>query len=148
MPIPNLDENGLLPPGIYDCSLEEVEERFGTFQSTDRRYRIYEQLQAFLAEVRSTNLVVAVIINGSFVTSKHDPGDVDLILVLSREHDFNAELRPFEYNVLSRRRVRKRYEIDVLIAREDSLEYEEYTEFFQQVRGQVEGRKGILRLRS
>ena len=56
MPIPNLSEQGLLPPGIYDCSLEEIGERFGTFQSTDRRPRLYEKLQAFLQQVRSINL--------------------------------------------------------------------------------------------
>jgi len=146
MPIPNFDENGFLPEGIHDCSLDEIVDRFGIFQTTDHRYRLCEQLQEFLTEIRSTNFVVAVIINGSFTTSKHVPNDVDLIVVLSKDHDFNAELRPFEYNVLSRRRVRKRYSFDVLVARDNSIEYREYSDYFQQVRGQPENRKGVLRV--
>jgi hypothetical protein len=147
MPIPKLNEQGLLPPGIYDCSLEEIGERFGTFQSTDLRPRLYEKLQAFLQQVRSTNLVVAVIVDGSFVTRKHAPGDIDLILVLPSNHDFSAELQPMAYNVLSRRRVSRRYEFDALVARENTREYTEYTADFQRVRGQPHLQKGMLRIR-
>jgi hypothetical protein len=34
MPIPPLDEDGLLPEGIHECSLEEIRARFGSFQVT------------------------------------------------------------------------------------------------------------------
>jgi hypothetical protein len=146
MPIPDLNDHGFLPSGIHDCSLEDIGARFGTFQSTDRRSHLYRQLQVFLAEVHSTNLVVAVIVNGSFVTRKPDPGDIDLILVLSSGHDFTANLQPMAYNVLSKRRVRGRYGFDILVARENGLEYEQYLEFFQQVRGQPSDRKGVLRI--
>ena len=147
MPIPNLNEQGLLPPGIYDCSVEEIGERFGTFQSTDHRPRLYEKLQAFLQQVRSINLANAVILNGSFVTGKADPNDIDLILVLPSSHDLRADLAPMAYNVLSRRRVSRRYGFDVLVARESTREYTEYTTDFQRVRGQPHLQKGMLRIR-
>lgn len=147
MPFPPLNEDGLLPPGIHDCSLQELGERFGTFHSTDRRPRLYEKLQEYLTQVRSTGLVVAVIVDGSFVTSKPDPGDIDLILVLPSHHDFSAELQPLAYNVLSRRRVGRGYGFDVLVARENSREFREYTLDFQRVRGQEHLRKGMLRIR-
>jgi hypothetical protein len=146
MPIPNLNEQGLLPPGIYDCSSEEIGERSGIFQSTDLRPRLYEKLQAFLQQARSTNLAIAVIVNGSFVTSKADPNDIDLILVLPSSHDLRAELAPMAYNVLSRRRVSRQYGFDILVAREDAIEYTQYVEFFQQVRGQPHLYKGVLRI--
>jgi predicted nucleotidyltransferase len=146
MPFPNLNEQGLLPPGIYDCSLEEIGERFGTFQSTDRRPRLYEKLQAFLQQVRSINLAIAVIVNGSFVTGKADPNDIDLILVLPSSHDLRAELAPMAYNVLSRRRVGRQYGFDILVAREDTIEYTQSVEFFEQVRGQPHLYKGVLRI--
>jgi hypothetical protein len=123
MPIPNLNEQGLLPPGIYDYSLEEIGERFGTFQSKNLRPRLYEKLQASLQQVHSTNLVLAVVVNGSFVTSKVDPNDIDLILVLPSSYDLRAELAPMAYNVLSRRRVSRQYGFDKLVAREDAIEY-------------------------
>jgi hypothetical protein len=147
MRIPNLNEQGLLPPGIYDCSLEEIGERFETFQFTDRRSRLYRRLQEYLIQVRSTNMVVAVFVDGSFVTSKHAPGDIDLILVLPSSHDLRAELVPMAYNVLSRRRVGRQYGFDILVAREDAIEYTQSVEFFQQVRGQPHLQKSMLRMR-
>jgi hypothetical protein len=87
-----------------------------------------------------------VVVDGSFVTAKDEPGDIDLVLVLPTGHDFGAELRPFEYNVLSRRMVRKRYAFDVLVAREKSSELTEYMAFFQRVRGDIQRRKGILKV--
>lgn len=147
MPIPKLIENGLLPPGIYDCSLEEIERQFGQFTSTDRRCQLYEKLQSFVKEVITNNIAVALIVDGSFVTNKPDPGDIDIILVLPQDHDFVRDLRPVEYNLISKKRVRKRFQFDLLVAQENSPEYEEYTNFFQQVRGQPEYVKGILRIK-
>lgn len=147
MPIPPLNEDGLLPPGIHDCSLRELGERFGTFHSTDRRPRLYEKLQEYLIQVRSTGLVVAIIVNGSFVTSKPDPGDIDLIIVLPSHHDFSAELQPMAYNLISRRRVSRQYGFDVLVTQENAPEYGQFIEFFQQVREQPHLRKGVLRMR-
>jgi predicted nucleotidyltransferase len=46
--------------------------------------------------------VVELIIDGSFVTGKANPSDVDLVVVLASGHDFSADLRPFEYNFLSK----------------------------------------------
>lgn len=147
MPIPSFTERGFLPSGIHDCSLEEIGARFGTFQSMDRRPRLYRQLRAFLEEARSTNLFVAIIVNGSFVTNKPDPGDIDLILVLPNDYDVSADLRPVEYSILSKRRVRRRHGFDILVARENAHEYEQYVGYFQEVRGQPSVRKGILRIR-
>lgn len=105
--MPILGPAGLLPPGVHDCSIEEVLSRFGTFQGNDRRPRLFGTLEQFVAEVRRMRLVASVIVNGSFVTSAAEPNDVDLILLVRPDHDFSAELRPFEYNVISRRQVRE-----------------------------------------
>jgi hypothetical protein len=146
MPIPQLNENGLLHEGIHEASLEEVRERFGRFQRTDRRPTLFSKLSAYLAEVRASGLVVAVIVDGSFVTAKDEPSDIDLILVLRPDHDDQAELRPFEYNALSKPRVRRRFRFDVVSAREGSDEYEESVGFFQLVRGRSDLRKGVIKV--
>src|SRR4051794_25704968 len=96
MPIPELNEAGFLPEGIHEASLEEVRERFGRFQRTDRRPDLFTKLSLFLAGVRASGLVEAVVVDGSFVTAKDEPSDIDLILVLRPDHDYGAELRPFE----------------------------------------------------
>jgi hypothetical protein len=147
MPIPDLNEQGFLPRGIHDCTLAEISERFARFQESDQRIRLFAMLQSFVAEARKSGFVVELIIDGSYVTAKPKPNDVDLVVVLASAHDFGADLRPFEYNIVSKRRVRKTYRFDILVAVEGSQACAEYTEFFQQVRGEPELRKGILRVK-
>jgi len=147
MPIPRFDASGLLPSGIYDCSLAEVRERFGLFQTTDCRPRLFEKLEAYLHEAWRIESLTEIIVDGSFVTDAPHPNDIDLILVLSSTHDFSMELRPFEYNVLSTRRAREIFGLDVLVAQQESVAYDQYVGFFAQVRGQADRRKGLLRLR-
>jgi hypothetical protein len=96
MPIPALNDDGFLPEGVHDCTLAEVQARFGQFQRTDRRCHLFERLEVFLSHAKATGLVTAVILDGSFVTDKDAPSDIDLILVLRPDHDFAASLRPFE----------------------------------------------------
>jgi|SRR5436190_10754541 len=127
-------------------TLEEVHVLFGNFQETDRRPQLWAKLTKFLREVSSCGLVRAVLLDGSFVTGKPDPHDIDLILVVSEDHDFSADLTPAGYTVVSKRSVFRRYGFDLLVAREHSEEYRRYLAFFQQVRLEPNLRKGILRL--
>ena len=146
MPIPLLNEMGVLPPGIHDCLLDEVEDCFGSFKRTDQRIRLFKKLQAYFAEIKGTELAAAVIIDGSFVTSQEVPNDIDLILVLKAGHDFQASLRPFEYNVVSRRRVRTQFGFDLVTAVDGGQELRDYIQFFSQVRDRADVSKGLLRV--
>ena len=146
MPIPPFDHDGLLPDGVHRCTLEEIRDRFGSFLGSDHRPRLFEKLEAFLREAKASEMVVAVLVDGSFVTGKACPNDIDLIVVLSRGHDFLADLSPSAYNVLSKRRVQRRFGFDLLVAREGSVEYDRWVEFFQQVRLEPGRVKGILSL--
>ena len=146
MAIPDLDDEGFLPEGVYECSFDELQQRFGGSQHGDQRSALLAKLVNYIEELRSTKMALGLIVDGSFVTDKTEPNDVDLVLILPADHDFTATLRPFEYNALSRRRVFKRYAFDVLVARENSPELLEYVEFFQQIRGETDRRKGLLRV--
>lgn len=145
MAIPDLEPDGFLPPGVHECTISELEDRFGRFQSTDRRIRLCRQLKEFIRELQASRIGVALIVDGSFATAKDDPNDIDLILILPADHDFSRQLRPFEYNLVARRQVRKRYGFDLLVTSEDRPELDEYLDFFAQVRGRLE-KKGLLRL--
>src|SRR5437867_9932401 len=101
MSIPPFNDRGWLPDGIHDCTLEQAAERFGSFQRSDRRPRLWHRFQNFFFEVKATSKATAILLNGSFVTAKPDPNDIDLILVLPGSHDFSTELSPSEYNALS-----------------------------------------------
>lgn len=146
MPIPALTPEGFLPEGLYDCTLPEIEERFGQFQRSDLRCRLFERLAEYVSEVRRTGCAVAVIVNGSFVTNKAEPNDIDLILVLRRGHDYAATLRPFEYNVLSRSDVRRRFPFDLLVGEDGGLDLERHVRLFGRIRERDDTRKGILRV--
>ena len=146
MPIAATDENGLLPPGVHACKLQEIERRFGRFRSTDQRTGLFRRLRRYLEEAKGTGLIKAVVINGSFVTDIDFPNDIDMFIVVADDYDFRADVRPFQFNMLSNRRVRRRFGFDVLVARDNSTEYAEYIAFYQQVRGRPELTKGILRV--
>ena len=146
MPIPDFDADGLLPAGVHDVTVEDIRVRFGVFRGGEQRPILMAKLEAFIAEARSSEVIVEVLVDGSFVTAKPDPNDVDLILIVPSAHDFAADLSPQAYNVLSKRRVQRRYGFDLLVARRASLEYGRWIEFFEQVRLETGRRKGILRL--
>ena len=144
--IPPFNESGCLPEGIYDCTIDEAAERFGGFQGSSQRPHLWDRFIEFMREADTCKLVHAVLVDGSFVTAKADPNDIDLVLVVSANHDFSADFQSSEYNVLSKRRVNRRFGLDLLVARADSEEYRRYVAFFQQVRLEPGRKKGILRI--
>lgn len=146
MAIPELDEDGYLPAGVHDGSLAEVRARFGRFQGSERRVRLQEKLEAFAAEARSTGLVRALIVNGSFTTGTPQPGDIDLIVVLREPLDLTVDFRPDQYNVVSRRSVRARHGFDVFSATPDSESLQPLIDFFSAVKGQPGVKKGMVRV--
>jgi len=107
--IPPFNESGCLPEGIYDCTIDEAAERFGGFQGSSQRPHLWDRFIEFMREADTCKLVHAVLVDGSFVTTKADPNDIDLVLVVPANHDFSADFQPSEYNVLSKRRVNRRF---------------------------------------
>jgi len=146
MPIPAFNEYGLLPQGVHDCTLEEAQNRFGLFSGTDHRARLFARLRAFVDEARASGLVLSLLLDGSYVTANPDPNDIDLVVVVAAEHDLSADLSPAQYNVVSKRRVQKRFGFDMVAVREGTSEYADAVAFFQQVRRQPARKKGLLRI--
>jgi hypothetical protein len=146
MPIPPLDEEGYLPPGVHLCTLEEVDEHFGGSQGSNRRLRLFARLKEYVRDARQTGMAVALFLDGSFVTAKPDPNDIDLGLVLKPDHEFGAQLRPFEYNVIVKLAAKRQYRFDVYSAKEATDEINERVNFFQRIRENDVRTKGILRI--
>ena len=146
MPVPPLTSEGLLPPGIHDCSLEDVRARFGRFQGSDQRPRLWNQLLELVSAMQTSGLCEALLVDGSFVTEKPAPNDVDILAVLRPGHNFERELSAAEYALVSRTLLRRRFGFDVLLAESGTRLYETYIEFFSRVRERPSLRKGLLRL--
>lgn len=145
MPIPDLNEHGFLPEGIHDCTLEEIGARFGRFQSSDRRVHLFKKLCELFVEERRAGMAIEIFVDGSFTTSKPEPGDIDLVIVLPVDYNPDVDLSPFEYNAISEGRIRRRYRFDVFVVRKNSREYFGKTDFYQKNRGSTL-RKGLLRV--
>lgn len=88
MPIPAFRDDGYLPEGLHEASEEEVINRFG--QSTPRRRYLVERLRRWLELARAVG-ARRFFINGSFVTDKSEPSDVDAVVWLP--DDWRAQLR-------------------------------------------------------
>jgi len=145
--IPLLNETGLLPDGIHDCTLAEVGARFGAFQGTDRRPQLWVGFTEFVREAKACGLAEAVIVDGSFVTAKPGPNDIDLLLVVAATHEFSSDLPPEKYNLLAQHRVRKRFGFDIVVVKDSSENFEQAVAFFQQVKQRPGLKKGILRIK-
>src|SRR5262249_10520790 len=128
--LPNATSDGVLPEGIHEATLAEIGDRFGRFQRSTRRITLFENLRRYLGAVRKAGWDATVILNGSFVMECVDtPSDIDLVLVLPPGWNMNAELKPFEYNLVSRKRVRREYRIDAFAVRAGSQEEQQWLRY-------------------
>lgn len=81
MAIPNFIDNYHLPPEIIECTFEEVEEKFASINPT--RKRKWEQCKGLLGRLIDLGLKPEkILINGSFVTGREQPGDVDFAALI------------------------------------------------------------------
>ena len=80
MPLPQFNLEGDLPEGIYPATLEEVIARFGV---GTRRQEVSNRLRRIYETARSTGQLSSLLVFGSYVTSKPEPHDVDVILIMT-----------------------------------------------------------------
>jgi hypothetical protein len=146
MPIPVLNANGFLPAGIFECTLPEMRQRFGGFQKSDQRLRLFARLEELFQAMQRSGLFESLLMDGSFVTAKPVPNDIDLEAVLKRGHDFERDLPMSEYALVSRNLLRRRFGFDVMVAESASPLYKTYVEFFSRVREMPDATKGLLRV--
>jgi hypothetical protein len=77
MAIPKFTYHGLLPEGVHDCRLEEMEE---TLVTNPQREVLWKRLHAFIEWAQSTGQFSCAYIDGGFITNKIFPEDIDVIL--------------------------------------------------------------------
>ena len=145
--IPPLNEQGSLPEGIHNCTMDEVAIRFGVFQTSDRRPQLWARFTEFMRELGICHFVEAVLVDGSFVSGTPEPNDIDLVLVTASNFDLSTDLLPVAYNLLSQHRVRRRFGFDIVVVKNESENFEQAVAFFQQVKQRPGGKKGILRIK-
>ena len=111
--LPEFSESSYLPPGLHRANLVEVQQRFG---SNDTRKALLRHLDNFVELVRNVG-AKKLILDGSFVTAKENPADIDVILVLP--DIFDATTR--EARILLESRIR--FNIHLFPVREGDDEF-------------------------
>jgi hypothetical protein len=140
--IPPFRSDGYLPEGVYVCSEAEVLFRFGS--SNRRRRRLVLRLRRWLELGRQIG-ARRLLVDGSFVTAKEEPHDIDSVILLppdfpqqlAREYAPALEL---EEMLLTRRP-------EEIFAAEDETDWEEWVAFFSQTRERDRRQKGLLEIR-
>jgi hypothetical protein len=87
MPLPPFNQNGDLPLGIHRITLSEVLECFGTGSS--QRKVIAKRLERIYRLALSTGHLAHFIVFGSFITSKENPNDVDVFMLMEDSFDMS-----------------------------------------------------------
>lgn len=107
--LPKFDDHGLLPPGEWPSTLDEVRDRFCW---NDHRRMLWTGLIEFLRDVYDIEqLGVPVWVDGSFTRSKELPSDIDIVLDCTRSTD--AVLGKVIAVFLNRVEMKRRYHVDV-----------------------------------
>lgn len=140
--IPELNENGELPEGIFSTTPKEIEERFGS-QNTRRR-QLMRGLRRAMVNLKSAG-VRHLYIDGSFTTHKGEPQDIDGCWDPHPDMDLE-KLDPVFLNFAQHRRLMKRkYGVDFFISTGiESGSGRPFVDFFQTNRDGEQ--KGILKI--
>lgn len=95
MPLPALRADGTLPVGIHQATLDEL---FAAFPpATPQRQALHGALAYCVATVARLRLAEQIAIDGSYITAKADPEDVDIAVLtpgiyqLAGEQHFASE---------------------------------------------------------
>jgi len=128
-----LDERGLLPPGVHDATLDEIEAAFG---NGERRAALMRNLREYVELVRQFLPAVAVIVDGSFVMAAvEQPGDLDVILELPPGWDERSTLRTEQYGLVDEFNARQEFQVAVISAVVGTDSHAGWIDWFCLVRG-------------
>ncbi|MBU4228133.1 hypothetical protein KJ813_08110 [bacterium] len=89
--LPEFNKYGNLPAGIYKSSISCIENKFGT--SSEERISLFNDFRKFLKMLSPFKKnIKRLILDGSFVTSKESPGDIDCIMIINNNFRFIPEI--------------------------------------------------------
>jgi hypothetical protein len=99
--IPSHSADGLLPSGRHAATVSEIEQRFvSTFPTSVTRRALLDGWRRQTEELLTLIDIESEWINGSFVTTKRDPRDIDMA-VFVRVESWNALDNPTRQRVVS-----------------------------------------------
>jgi hypothetical protein len=139
--IPEFGDDGYLPEGVHVAGEADVTFRFGS--DTSKRRRLALRLRRWIELSRAIS-AKRFFVDGSFVTSKPDPNDVDAVVWLPDNFvdlvsNGNLEAMELESMLLNR------YPEEIFAA-EDRRDWDDWLEFFSRTRESDGRRKGVVEI--
>lgn len=141
MAIPQFRADGYLPEGLFLATEAEVTFRFGV--SSARRRRLILRLRRWIELARQIN-AVRLLVDGSFVTSKQHPNDIDAVVLLPRSFEKqvaqgSSAALELEEMLLTRRP-------EEVFAAEDETDWNDWVLFFSRTREADARLKGLVEI--
>ena len=137
--IPDFRDDGYLPEGLYATTEADVTFRFGS--STPRRRRLILRLRRWLELTRLTH-ARRFLVDGSFVTDKSEPNDIDAVDLLAG--DFHQQVSSGLDAALELEEMLLTRYPEEIFAAEDLRDWDEWVEFFSRTREPDGQRKGLV----
>ncbi len=152
LPIPPFTSHGILPIGIHDCTLSEIE---GVFVYNERRRRIWDGFQRYYRRIEPVSELDLLYLDGSFVTDWEQPSDIDVVIEYPDDATFLRLIAAHRF-LKDRVFVKSSYRVDMLPCLpvlppgvNDLREYFQYVKLEDAIRRGLspsQARKGILRV--
>lgn len=140
--IPKFRTDGYLPEGLYFASETEVLFRFG---SSNRRRRLLAlRLRRWIELARLVG-AIRLLIDGSFVTAKPEPHDIDSVIFLPSDFK-NQVAQGIEAAIVLENMILTRRPEEIFAA-EDDIDWNDWIEFFSRTREADGRRKGLVEVK-
>ena len=138
---PRFRVDGYLPEGLYHATEAQVTIRFGALNQ--RRERLIFRVRRWVALARQVG-AIRLLIDGSFVTAKDKPNDIDAVILLppNFKHQIQKGIKA-ALELKEMLRIRRPEEI---FAAEDETDWEDWIEFFSRTREADGRRKGLVEI--
>ena len=140
-PIPHFRIDGYLPEGLYRVTEADASFRFGA--STQRRRRLILRVRRWIALGRRIG-ATRLLINGSFVTAKAEPNDIDAVMLLPA--NFVQQVDQGVEPALELEEMLLTHRPEEIFAAEDETDWNDWVAFFSRTREADGRRKGLVEI--
>lgn len=119
----------LLPAGIHDITKEALVTDFvSPFLIQDKRKFLVERFESLLEKIESLGIPCEIWIDGSFVTKKEEPNDIDMVFFCSQNdvNSLTSDKVSLLREILDNSTSKYRYNCDVYFAPNDDTGLRSY----------------------
>jgi hypothetical protein len=115
-----IDYTSLLEPGFHKMSIDEMYDKcVSSFENNERRQEIYDHFIKFYELLSGVPIQFEIWIDGSYTTEKEIPGDIDIVVFVSKSEMNNisdSDKRTVSYLFSDHDSTKARFLTDAYIA--------------------------------